>query len=127
MYLADLSRLFDLSEGLPLLDHEQVGFLHDADPDLLDDLIETFTGVCGPKVDSLPSVAGRREPALLREEIHFIGGSAANIGLFRLAELCRCIEQQIRENRFTAFEQVAAFVQTEYAHGLAELTELVFD
>ena len=122
-YSETLTKTFELAPDTPILDAEQVAMLREAGEGLLEDLIATFDEECEPRLDDVTQACGAQDAVALRESIHFIAGSAANIGLLRLAELCRNIEFQIKENRFGAYTETSDTVRTEYAHGLAELAE----
>lgn len=122
-YSDNLIRVFELEPGMPLLDEEQVLMLKSAGEELLDELAETFENECAPRLDLIEQNCLTSDLDELRQNIHFIAGSAANIGLFRLAELCRNVEMQIKEGRFAAFELTPTYVRVEFTHGLAELAD----
>ncbi|MGF1451929.1 MAG: Hpt domain-containing protein [Opitutales bacterium] len=122
-YREVLIETFEIPPEYPILDADQVEMLKEAGEGLLEDLIETFREECEPRLELVRQQAEAHNAEGLRAVVHFIAGSAANVGLSRLAELCRSIEYQIKEDRFSAFEETPDYVSTEFAHGLAELCE----
>lgn len=122
-YLEVLTETFDVPADTPVLDANQVAMLREAGEELIADLLETFEAECAPRLDRIAECCAARDLAGLRENIHFVAGSGANLGLMRFAELCRCIELQIKEGRFRAFDLTPQYVSNEYAHGLADFLE----
>jgi HPt (histidine-containing phosphotransfer) domain-containing protein len=122
-YAQTLHCIFEVPEGLPLLDPEQIALLKSAGEGLLEELIDTFEAECAPRLQQLQTECAAAALPDIRTSVHFLAGSAANIGLLRFAELCRAIENQIIEERLSAFEAIYPTVATEYAYGMAELLE----
>ncbi|MBC2596428.1 Hpt domain-containing protein [Ruficoccus amylovorans] len=119
--IAQESALFSLSPELELLDQEQIDLLTEAsesDPAFMREIVDTFRGESGSKLEQIATSAAAHDPSALRPGIHFIAGSAANTGLLRLSELCRRIEEQIDGGVFTAYDAVPALVRFEHDRAL---------
>lgn len=122
-YQLILHETFEVPADTPILDGEQIEMLQAAGEDLLDELIDTFTTECEPRLGMLDMACQAKDTEEIRSHTHFIAGSAANIGLLRLATLCRNIEEQIKESRYTEYGVTHMAVATEFSHGMADLLE----
>lgn len=120
-YADTLFNVFEVDPELAILDDEQVAMLQSAGEGFLEDLVDEYSGEVDQRIERISESCRKGDLEALRIDIHYIAGSSANIGLLRLAELCRNIEMQIKEDRFAAIEKVHMAVGTEYAYGLAEL------
>lgn len=81
---------------------------------LLLEIFGLFQEESGSQVSALESFAGSANDADLREIIHSISGSAANLGLARLAALCRAVELAIHEGRLFDLVACRLAVRAEY-------------
>ena len=90
---------------------------------LLLDIFALFREESGSRVAALESYEGGASDGELREIIHFISGSAANLGLLRLAALCRGVEQAIHEARPFDLEASRLAVRAQYEAACAAFSE----
>lgn len=118
---------FGLEQDTEYLDNEQVELLSmaagDAGNAFFEDLIETFKNECTPRLERLGDAIAEKSLEEIKRHIHFIAGSAANIGLSRLSRLCRKIEEQCDENTFSAFDQCRQVVSSEVEISLVKIRE----
>jgi HPt (histidine-containing phosphotransfer) domain-containing protein len=86
---------------VPVMDEEQLAMLQMVDQEegeggsLLGELFEMFESESGQRLEDLGSICARNDLEELRRIIHFVVGSASNIGLLRLSSYYRDIEQAI--------------------------------
>lgn len=117
------------TQETPVLDSEQIELLNMAAADLgaafWEDLMHTFYSEVMPRLSEIRTAAADRDVQTLRKLAHFIAGSSANIGMKRLAALCRNIESEIDSETFTQYEAVLAHVQREYEVASAEMAQLM--
>jgi HPt (histidine-containing phosphotransfer) domain-containing protein len=81
---------------------------------LLRDIFALFREESGRRVVELQYYAGSDGDKQLRELIHSISGSAANLGLARLAALCRGVEKSIHSGQPFDLEACRMAVRGEY-------------
>jgi HPt (histidine-containing phosphotransfer) domain-containing protein len=84
----------------PFMDEEQVEMLAvvdegDGEQSLLVELYEMFVEESGGKLSKLELLCESGDLAGLRKLVHFVAGSAANIGFLRLSHYYRNIEKAI--------------------------------
>lgn len=118
-----------VDNSLPALDEAQIDLLLEAAADIgsefFDDLIDTFKEEAEPRITALKEREGPPEPAIIRRDAHFIAGSASNIGLFRLAHICRRIEQLCDAGSLPHAVETGALIEREYDSGILTLQETV--
>ena len=104
---------------LPLFDPGHFdGIFDPGDPaarkTLLSEIYGLFREEAGSRVAALDSISDKATGGEFREAVHFIAGSAANLGMARLAGLCRGVEQAILEGTAFDRESCRTAVRAEY-------------
>lgn len=105
----------------PVMDREQIDMLlmsdeDDADTSLARELFELFVTESTEKLEALPEVCARGDTRKLRDIVHFIAGSAGNLGLARLAAFYRGIERAIDENALTDISGCEQPIRQEFEY-----------
>lgn len=93
--------------------------------EFLDDLFVTFNAQIEPRLPELNRAVEQHQPEPLRKVVHFIAGSASNMGMTRLAALCRNTEQAIKANAFDEYETFARQFDAELAQGRKAFEKLL--
>ncbi|WPJ97355.1 Hpt domain-containing protein [Coraliomargarita algicola] len=106
-------------ENSLILDREQLDMLIMGDEDEIDqalaaELFDLFANESAAKLELLPEVCAQGDVLQLRNIVHFIAGSAGNMGLARLASFYRGIEQAIDEKQLTDISQIEATIRLEF-------------
>ncbi len=106
------------SPDLPLLDMEQVNVLIESGGDeaafLMTDLRETYIAEAEPRIRKIAALCGAlAAPEVLREHMHFIAGSSANLGLLRLSTYCRWVLKQIDHGEFAHWAELPGRLSEE--------------
>ncbi len=106
-------------ESLPLMDREQIDMLimgdeGDEDMTLASELFDLFACESAAKLEALPEVCAAGDGPQLRNIVHFVAGSAGNLGLARLAAFYRAIEYAIDEGRLTDLSNCEAPIRSEF-------------
>lgn len=114
--------------GLPLFDPAHFdGIFDSGDPaarkKILLEIYGLFREEAGSSVVSLYSTHGEMADEEMREIVHSIAGSAANMGMARLAGLCRGVEQAIIEGNSFEKEVCCSAVRAEYEAACAAFSE----
>ena len=109
---------FGVDENLPILDTAQIEMLREMGDDLVTEILESFTEEVEPRLNTLEQRCAQRDEKQLKDDIHFVAGSAANLGLLRLAELCRNIEEQIKNQTLNTWDKIPQTVRDEYTTAL---------
>lgn len=102
-----------------VMDREQIDMLimsdeGDADTSLARELFELFATESAAKLDGLSEICASGNLEKLRDTVHFVAGSAGNLGLARLALFYRGIEQAIDEGALTDISGVEGVVLNEF-------------
>ncbi len=105
--------------NLPIMDREQIDMLlmvDDADDpsSLVRELFDLFRGESVEKLNALDSICESNDLLGLRKTVHFVAGSAGNLGMSRLCAFYRAIERAIDEKRLTEISNCAVPVRTEF-------------
>ena len=79
------------------------------------ELFELFQGESADKLNSLDAVCATNDAEELRRVVHFIAGSAGNLGLASLSGFYRSVEQAIDEGTLTELSQCAAPIRDAFA------------
>jgi HPt (histidine-containing phosphotransfer) domain-containing protein len=108
----------------PIMDHVQFDMLFKGDDgslelELATELIELFRIECDRKLDTLTDVCAQGDADGLRHIVHFIAGSAGNLGLARLHAFYRAIERGIEANSIVDLTLCEAPIRKEYETGCA--------
>ncbi len=81
---------------------------------LIVELFDLFTGESSRKLQTLDAVCEVNDVLELRDMLHFVAGSAGNLGLARLCAFYRGIEQAIEEEELTRVSGCASLIRAEY-------------
>jgi HPt (histidine-containing phosphotransfer) domain-containing protein len=105
----------------PIMDREQIDMLlmsDDGDPQtsLARELFHLFVNESSAKLEPLPEVCATGDLLQLRNMVHFVAGSAGNLGLARLAAFYRAIERAIDQGRLTDISDVEAPIRHEFGY-----------
>lgn len=103
----------------PILDREQIDMLlmgdeDDVDTSLAAELFELFSVESSKKLEALPDVCARGDLLQLRNILHFVAGSAGNLGLVRLSVFYRGIERALDQNLLTDISGLRAPICQEF-------------
>ena len=110
----------DFDRSIPVMDREQIDMLlmvDDGDDDstaLVRELFDLFQGESSDKLKDLDAVCAAGDAAELRKIVHFIAGSAGNLGLAYLSGFYRGVEQAIDEGRLTELSHCAKPVRIAF-------------
>jgi len=101
------------------MDREQIDMLlmvdDDEDPtSLVRELFTLFREESDEKLAGLSAVCNANDAASLRKIVHFVAGSAGNLGLSRLSAFYRAIECAIDEGKLTDLTHCEAPILREY-------------
>jgi len=101
------------------MDREQIDMLlmgDEGDPDtsLAQELFDLFANESALKLKALPEVCAKGDLLQLSNIVHFIAGSAGNLGLARLAAFYRAIERAIDEQQLTDISSVEPPILREF-------------
>ncbi len=105
--------------SLPAMDREQIDMLLMADDGgetnaLAKELFELYETESREKLEGLEEACERADGLALRRIVHFIAGSAGNLGLARLSSFYRNIESAIDAGKFRDFERAAPYIRREF-------------
>jgi HPt (histidine-containing phosphotransfer) domain-containing protein len=107
----------------PSINHEQIEMLMMVDEDegdssaFLLELYDLFRTESEKKLSTVEAICAVNDVEALRKVVHFIGGSAGNIGIACLAGFYRAVEQAINEGRLTDVTQCAEPIQAAFTAG----------
>ncbi|HKK18155.1 MAG TPA: Hpt domain-containing protein [Opitutales bacterium] len=106
-------------DSLPLMDREQIDMLLMADDEeesdaLVRELFALFDTESSAKLDELDRICRERDAEGLRKLVHFIAGSAGNLGLARLSAFYRGIERAIDQGELEDFDGCAKLIPREF-------------
>lgn len=101
-----MSQAFDLpgvdfDQSIPAMDREQIDMLlmvDDSEDDstaLVRELFDLFQGESAEKLKGLGAVCAANDAVELRKIVHFIAGSAGNLGLSYLSSFYRSVEHAL--------------------------------
>ena len=113
----------EFDPSIPVMDREQIDMLlmvgeGDGDEDstaLVRELFDLFQGEGVGKLKSLDAICAANDTDELRRMVHFVAGSAGNLGLARLSGFYRGIERAIDEGQLTDLSQCAAPIHTAFS------------
>lgn len=110
----------EFDPSIPVMDREQIDMLlmvDDGEEDstaLVRELFELFQGESADKLKTLASVCAANDAEELRKVVHFVAGSAGNLGLARLSGFYRGIEQAIDQGSLTELAQCVEPIQSAF-------------
>lgn len=104
---------------LSVIDRDQLEMLLMADEGedahaLVTEIFEIFKAEGREKLQNLEVVCQTKSLAELRTMLHFVAGSAGNLGLLRLHGFFRGIELAIESGRFDPPENCASIIRAEF-------------
>ncbi|MGF1449469.1 MAG: Hpt domain-containing protein [Opitutales bacterium] len=112
-------------ESLTSVDAEQVELLNCAaegmEAEFWEDMLTTFAQEVEPRFALIEQACTSEDAPNLRKYVHFIAGSAANLGLQRLSSFCRNVENALDDGIFTAYADCAPTLRHEYDDALNAL------
>jgi HPt (histidine-containing phosphotransfer) domain-containing protein len=112
----------------PLMDREQIDMLLMGDEDeaevnsLARELITIYEAEAARKLSELDQICRNRDCDALRKLVHFIAGSAGNLGMMRLCAFYRGIERAIDAGVLEDYEACAKFIPLEFDLGCKHFT-----
>jgi len=103
----------------PIMDSEQIDMLlmaEDGDEasSLASELFVLYYNESMEKLKSLPGICEKRDAEALQRLVHFIAGSAGNLGLMRLSAFYRGIEQAIDAGELEDYDACAVAIPQEF-------------
>jgi HPt (histidine-containing phosphotransfer) domain-containing protein len=103
----------------PLMDRDQIDMLLMSEGEeesyaLARELFNLYEGESKRKLAELAQVCGERDGESLKRLVHFIAGSAGNLGLVRLSSFYRGIERAIEEGVLEDYEACARLIPEEF-------------
>lgn len=113
---------------LPLMCREQIDMLLMADDEeesnsLALELYGLFKTESAVKISQLEQVCRERDGDALGKLVHFISGSAGNLGLMRLNAFYRGIEQAVDDGVLEDYEACAILIPQEFELGCKEFSK----
>ncbi|MGB0334020.1 MAG: Hpt domain-containing protein [Opitutales bacterium] len=108
---------YDLSA--PVMDREQIDRLitvdgGDADVTLARELFELFSTESAAKLESMDEICATGDVKRLRDVVHFVAGSAGNLGLARLAAFYCGVENAIDRGALVDVSSCQAVIRGEF-------------
>jgi len=107
--------------GLPVIREEIIEELRDESPELLEHLIQLFSGSARQTVIELTAAVQAREGKVIAQRTHHLKGSASNFGAERLMALCQAMEEKVRRNDLGGIEALLERLHEEYDRVVATL------
>lgn len=106
------------------MDREQIDMLimsdededGDVDTTLARELFELFASESAAKLETLGEVCANGDVLQLRNMVHFVAGSAGNLGLARLSAFYRAIERAIDEKQLTDITDCEEPIRLEFKY-----------
>lgn len=118
-----VSSIIEQFADQPILDDEQLEMLtimaEEEGDDLINELIGLFKEESGSIVEDLTSICVNHDLVEFRKKIHFVAGSAGNIGLKRLNLTLRKIEESLDEGRLTDLSGADTQIRALYRESVA--------
>ncbi len=115
----------EIPNSMSTVDEEQVSMLASVEEEsgdsLLKELVETFIRDNECRFEMIAESCQKKDLQSLRQHTHFICGSTANLGIARVAQLCRQVEKAIIDGRFDAFDSFPLQLKEEYQVGMEDL------
>ncbi len=118
---------YDIS--VPVVDCEQLNMLlgieegEESVKSLATELFAIYRAESDEKLAELDAICRARDSGALRKLVHFIAGSAGNLGMMRLHEICRGIERAIDAGELKDFEACAKLIPSEFELGCQRFTQ----
>jgi HPt (histidine-containing phosphotransfer) domain-containing protein len=124
--IPDASQIQHVSydESSPLMDREHIDMLLmggedsvEEDNALTRELFLLFSNESEAKLETLTDICASGDLRQLRNAVHFIAGSAGNLGLCRLLAFYRAIERAIDEGDLTDISECEPAIRREFEIG----------
>lgn len=101
------------------MDREQIDMLLMVDDDedsteLVEELFGLFEGESRVKLEALEDVCQANDSSELRRLVHFVAGSAGNLGLARISAFYRAIERAIDSGDLKDVRECAGPIRREF-------------
>lgn len=111
----------EFDSSLPTIDREQLEMLLMADEGedataLVREIYGLFRKESDEKLAQLDAICEGKKLLQLRNAVHFVAGSAGNLGMVRLHAYLRAIEEGIDLQRITEPCALVATIRSEYAN-----------
>jgi HPt (histidine-containing phosphotransfer) domain-containing protein len=94
------------------------------EPNLLGELIDVFLVDARTRVSNIERASRKEDPAALEAAAHGLKSSAANLGLWRLSELCRQLERAGHTGRLEGARSKVEELKQEYELAEKALMEI---
>lgn len=111
----------------PCLDMQVVEALRELggeeDPDLFDDLVETFAIDTPQRLDAIDDAVRCADAESLYRAAHGLKSGAANMGAKEVAESCRILEGQGKEGRLDGAVERVNLLRAQYSRALEALED----
>lgn len=107
-------------DSAPVMDREQIDMLLMSEDDeedsqsLASELFMLYKSESDEKLSELDQICENRDGDALRRLVHFIAGSAGNLGLMRLNNFYRGIEHAIDEGVLEDYKSCAELIPREF-------------
>jgi len=119
----------DFDQSTPVMDRGQIDMLlmvdrGDGDSEaLIRTLFRLFKTESAEKLTNLEAVCAANDTAELRKMVHFVSGSAGNLGLAHLAGFYRALEHAIVAGRLNDLGECAIVIRSAFDAGCAAFSE----
>lgn len=84
-------------------------------PELVKEIIDIFLKTTPQTVQDLETAVGEGDVDSIRRLVHSLKGTVGTFGALHLAELCRQLDQQIKDGKRDGFAEPVAEILFEYA------------
>ncbi|PXA02888.1 hypothetical protein DDZ13_14835 [Coraliomargarita sinensis] len=114
--------------SVPVMDREQIDMLlmaEDGDEStaLARELFHLYESESREKLAALDQICRDRDGDALRRVVHFIAGSAGNLGLMRLSAFYRGIEHAVDDGELEDYEACARLIPREFELSCREFSQ----
>jgi len=120
----------DYDRSKPMVDHDQIDGLLRTDPsseslnlELAGDLIELFKSENGRELERLPEVCAGGDLTMFRQIVHFVAGSAGNLGMAHLHAFLSATEKAVDQGKLADLSGAAPKIQGEYEASIQAFCE----
>ena len=108
-----------INTSLPTIDREQLEMLLMADEGedatgLVREIYELFRKESDEKLAKLDAICAANDLLGLRNAVHFVAGSAGNLGMVRLNAFLRAIEEAVDKQEINGAASLLAPIRSEY-------------
>lgn len=115
------SSAIDFDASLPVIDREQLEMLLMADEGedakgLVREIYQIFRDESDEKLTKLEAISAANDHLELRNLVHFIAGSAGNLGMLRLHAFYRGIEESIDTQKLNEVAPLVDAIRSEYTN-----------